>query len=140
MYYLIYSSKASDEMNESVLKEIMAKAEEKNKAQNITGLLVYFNGTFIQMLEGKEDDVLDTFDRIEDDSRHEQIIKLFSGNTDKRHFPNWKMSLQVVDKATFSKIGSYKSLDNGDRFLQEIDDNHIGLKMLAYFYEMKKNQ
>lgn len=130
MYYLIYSSKATDEMNDSVLMEIMAKAEEKNKAQHITGLLVYFNGTFIQMLEGKEDDVLDTFDRIENDSRHEQIIKLFSGKTDKRHFPNWKMSLQVVDEATFSKIDSYESLDDGDRFLREVKDDHIGLKCL----------
>jgi hypothetical protein len=97
-----------------------------------------FNGTFIQILEGKEDDVLDTFDRIQDDSHHEQIIKLFSGNTDKRHFPNWKMSLQVLDESTFSN--SYESLDDGDRFLKEVNDDHIGIKMLAYFYDMKKNQ
>ena len=71
MYYLIYSSKASDGMNETDLKQILAKAEEKNKKQNITGLLVYFNGTFIQMLEGKKEDVLETFERIEDDDRHE---------------------------------------------------------------------
>ena len=75
-------------MNEIDLKEILAKADEKNKKQNITGPLVYFNGTFIQMLEGKKEDVLETFERIGDDDRHEQIIKLFFGDTDKRHFPN----------------------------------------------------
>ena len=125
-------------MGESALQEIMAKAEEKNKLQNITGLLVYFDGTFIQMLEGKKEDVLETFERIGDDDRHEQIIKLFFGDTDRRHFPNWKMALQVVDEATFSKIDSYESLDEGDRFLQELNDDHVGLKMLRYFYEMKK--
>ncbi|MFM1875254.1 MAG: hypothetical protein RL266_991 [Bacteroidota bacterium] len=118
----------------------MAKAEQRNKQQNITGLLVYFDGSFIQMLEGAEEDVLDTFDRIKGDSRHEQIIKLFSGETDKRHFPNWKMALEVVDRAKFSEIDSYESLDEGDRFLNQIDDAHMGLKMLRYFYEIKKKQ
>ena len=125
-------------MNETDLKEILAKAEEKNKKQNITRLLVYFDGTFIRMLEGKQVDVLETFERIEDDDRHEQIIKLFFGDTDKRHFPNWKMALQVLDEATFSRIESYESLAEGDRFLQELNDDHAGLKMLRYFYEMKK--
>ena len=125
-------------MNETDLKEILAKADEKNKKQNITGLLVYFDGTFIQMLEGKKEDVLETFERIGDDDRHEQIIKLFFGDTDKRHFPNWKTALQVLDEATFSKIESYESLAEGNRFLQELNDDHVGLKMLRYFYEMKK--
>lgn len=90
------------------------------------------------MLEGKKEGVLETFERIGDDDRHEQIIKLFFGDTDKRHFPNWKMALQVLDEATFSKIESYESLAEGDRFLQELNDDHVGLKMLRYFYEMKK--
>jgi hypothetical protein len=138
MYYLIYSSTASDDMNESVLKEILSEAERCNKLQNITGLLVYFDGSFIQMLEGKEEDVIETFERIKGDPRHVQIIKLFSGDVDKRHFLSWKMSLEVLDKAAFSNIEAYESLDEGDQFLQHLDDEHIGLKMLRYFYEMKR--
>jgi hypothetical protein len=138
MYYLIYSSTASDDMNESVLKEILSEAERCNKLQNITGLLVYFGSSFIQMLEGKEEDVLETFERIKGDPRHERIIQLFSGDADRRHFPNWKMALEVVDKTAFSNIESYESLSEGNQFLQDLDDGHIGLKMLRYFYEMKR--
>jgi len=138
MYYLIYSSKASDEASELVLRGILAKAEEKNKQYGITGLLIHFNGSFIQMLEGKEEDVLATFERIKNDSRHDQIIKLFNGETDKRHFPNWKMAMEVVDKETFSKIDSYESLADGNQFLEEVNDDHLGLKMLRYFYELRK--
>ncbi len=138
MYYLIYSSKESESTTELELKQIMEQSEKNNKRQNITGLLIYFHGTFIQMLEGTEKDVLETFGRIENDPRHEQIIKLFSGETDKRHFPNWKMALQVVDEETFRKIESYESLSEGDLFLQHMTDDNLGLKMLRYFYEMSK--
>lgn len=138
MYYLIYSSVASEKLDEKSLEEILVTAELRNKQFNITGLLVFFDGTFIQMLEGDEEDVLNTFERIEDDPRHDQVIKLFSGQTDKRHFPDWKMALQVVDKATFSSIEAYEPLSEAERFLNEVNDDHIGLKMLAYFYEMKK--
>lgn len=138
MYYLIYSSKESESTTELELKQIMEQSEKNNKRQNITGLLIYFHGTFIQMLEGTEKDVLETFGRIENDPRHEQIIKLFSGETDKRHFPNWKMALQVVDEETFKKIESYESLSEGDLFLQHMTDDNMGLKMLRYFYEMSK--
>ena len=138
MYYLIYSSKESECTTELELKQIMEQSEKNNKRQNITGLLIYFHGTFIQMLEGTEKDVLETFGRIENDPRHELIIKLFSGETDKRHFPNWKMALQVVDEETFKKVESYESLSEGDLFLQHMTDDNMGLKMLRYFYEMSK--
>ena len=138
MYYLIYSSKESESTTELELKQIMEQSEKNNKRQNITGLLIYFHGTFIQMLEGTEKDVLETFGRIENDPRHELIIKLFSGETDKRHFPNWKMALQVVDEETFKKVESYESLSEGDLFLQHMTDDNMGLKMLRYFYEMSK--
>ena len=138
MYYLIYSSKESECTTELELKQIMEQSEKNNKRQNITGLLIYFHGTFIQMLEGTEKDVFETFGRIENDPRHEQIIKLLSGETDKRHFPNWKMALQVVNEETFKRIESYESLSEGDLFLQHISDDSIGLKMLRYFYEMSK--
>jgi hypothetical protein len=81
-------------------------------------------------LKGEEEDVLEAFERIKGHPRHVQIIKLVSGDVDKRHFLSWKMSLEVLDKATFSNIEVYESLDEGDQFIQRLDDEHIGLKML----------
>ena len=46
--------------------------------------------------------------------------------------------MEVVDKETFSKIDSYESLAEGNQFLEEVKDDHLGLKMLRYFYELRK--
>lgn len=138
MFYLIYSSKAVPQISENELRDIISAAERNNRENNITGLLIFYNGTFIQMLEGDESAVMETFDKIEEDERHTAVLKLFSGNEEKRHFPDWKMALRVVDEATFNKIDAYETLEEGDRFLNQINDDHIGLRMLRYFYDMKK--
>jgi hypothetical protein len=49
------------------------------------------------------------------------------------------MAMQIVDDATFSQIENYQPLEEGHRFLSELNDDHIGLKMLAYFNGMQKN-
>lgn len=136
-YYLIYSSKAVPGITEKHLQDIIRQAETKNDLKGITGMLVYHDRTFIQMLEGNEQAVRETFDRITEDYRHTAVIELFSGYENKRHFADWNMALEVVDDATFSKIGAYRTLEDGDRLLHQVDDGHIGLKMLRYFYEMR---
>lgn len=138
MYFVIYSSKAAQNISQEELHKILESSEKNNKVSDITGMLILYNDTFIQMLEGEEEDVLNTYERIAKDDRHDSVLKLFEGYTDKRHFPDWKMALEVVDEDYFREIDAYESLSEGDKFLQNVDDDHIGLKMLRFFYEQKK--
>ncbi|MBI1287671.1 MAG: blue light sensor protein [Flavobacteriales bacterium] len=138
MFYLIYSSKAVPGLKESDLKNILASAQRRNSENDITGLLIFHEGTFIQMLEGNEQTVMDTFERIEEDDRHTAVLRLFSGNEENRHFPDWKMALKVVDESEFEAIGAFTSLEEGNRLLHQVKEDHIGLKMLRYFYQLKE--
>lgn len=138
MYFIIYSSKAAQNISQEELHKILESSEKNNKVSDITGMLILYNDTFIQMLEGEEEDVLNTYERIAKDDRHDSVLKLFEGYTDKRHFPDWKMALEVVDEDYIREIDAYESLSEGDKFLQNVDDDHIGLKMLRFFYEQKK--
>ena len=140
MYFIIYSSKANHDISEEELHDILEKSKKNNESNGITGMLILYKDTFIQMLEGEEDIVEETFERISNDQRHDTVLTLFSGESDKRHFPDWKMALEVVDEDYFRKIDSYESLDEGDKFLHQIKDDHIGLKMLSFFYDQKKNE
>ena len=139
MYFIIYSSKVIQNISEDELRSILESSKKNNETNGITGLLILYKDTFIQMLEGKESDVRDTFERIKQDSRHDSVITVFSGVTHKRHFPNWKMALEVLNESVFRKIDAYESLSEGDSFLNEVQDDHIGLKMLSFFYDQKKN-
>lgn len=135
MYFLIYSSMASPEIEESDLKDIIVSAEKNNNQDEITGMLIFHDGTFFQMLEGSKEKVHAAFEKIQDDPRHSAIIKLFEGETSKRHFPDWKMALKVVHPEEFEQIKAYETIEEGNRFLSEIDDDHIGLNMLRFFYD-----
>ena len=138
MYFIIYSSKANHDISEGDLHKILEDSKRHNESKGITGMLIFYKDTFIQMLEGEEEDVVSTYERIKEDDRHDTVLKLFEGYTSKRHFPDWKMALEVVDEGYFREIDAYESLDEGDKFLHEVEDDHIGLKMLAFFYDQKK--
>lgn len=139
MYFIVYSSKANHDLSEEELHKILKHSKEYNRRNNITGLLILYNDTFFQMLEGEEEVVKATYERIRNDERHDTVLLLFSGESDKRHFPDWKMALEVVDEDYFRQIDAYENLSEGDKFLNEVNDEHIGLKMLRFFYDQKKN-
>ena len=136
MYYLIYTSTARSETDEVELYDILTTSVKKNEKFNITGLLIYHEGSFIQMLEGDQENVDDIYDSIKVDNRHHNVIKLISGQSEKRYFPDWSMALKVTHKKTFLEIKSYKSIIDSSKFLQGIQNDHIGLQLLRFFYEV----
>ena len=54
MFRLIYVSTARELMDKDALLGILAKAREKNARLGITGMLLYKDGNFLQLLEGEE--------------------------------------------------------------------------------------
>jgi hypothetical protein len=54
---LVYVSVARELMSDEDLKAILEVARRKNAERNITGMLLYRSGYFIQALEGEEADV-----------------------------------------------------------------------------------
>ena len=65
MNYLIYISTAVKLMTDAELISILADSRDNNKLKNITGMLLYGDGTFIQVLEGGKKDITDTYHKIE---------------------------------------------------------------------------
>ena len=61
MIQLIYTSQSAYEMTLDQLQEIAHKSQNKNMTKGITGILLYRNGTFLQVLEGEDDDVVTLF-------------------------------------------------------------------------------
>ena len=64
MFYLIYISSAVKLMNDDELLFMLEQAREKNLRLGLTGMLLYKNGSFMQMLEGDKQTVLDLYDTI----------------------------------------------------------------------------
>ncbi len=135
MYYLIYISAAKLGVDEVEMHEILTESVRNNELHELTGLLVYNDGMFIQMLEGGRTSVELIYEKIKKDVRHFDVRTLSDGNSTKRHFPNWRMALGVTHEKTFRQLEAFENLEEASDFLQGIPDDHIGIRLLRYFYE-----
>lgn len=91
-FRLIYSSEAAPGLATAELEEMLAESRIRNQVHGITGVLVFVEGAFLQILEGEKEDVLDLMQRIERDSRHRGIKVFYEEEVEERAFASWSMA------------------------------------------------
>lgn len=98
------------------IKDLYTKAKRNNYKNNISGILIYHKGNYLQVLEGHENDVDKTFDRITKDERHKNIIKVININVEQRIFEDYSFGFTVVKSSSeFDELTEYLSwLKNAD--------------------------
>ncbi|PWN19056.1 BLUF-domain-containing protein [Microstroma glucosiphilum] len=95
---LVYTSSAKIRyLPRSELEGILASSRKTNARNDITGLLMYRDGSFAQFLEGPRSAVLDTFARIRADRRHRGVIVVLKRPVEKRDFAEWRMGFRDMD-------------------------------------------
>lgn len=104
MYQLIYASQSVHYFAKPEINTLVNHANERNRALGITGILIYLDGEFIQLLEGEKDKVHFLMAMIEKDSRHHSINILKQHEIEKRQFKQWNMASQFMTKSLMSYI------------------------------------
>ena len=102
LIHLLYVSLLRDG-DESVLPAILESARRHNARQGITGMLLYRNGHFLQVLEGDAAPVHETFSRILLDERHRYVCKLDELRVEHRCFGQWTMGFQALQGLELSR-------------------------------------
>lgn len=75
----------------SDMTKLLTVSARNNLRDRITGLLVYHDGLFVQVLEGPRDKVLSCYDRITSDNRHRDLEVLIDEGVNRRLFPRWDL-------------------------------------------------
>ena len=91
-YRLVYSSEAAPDLKPAELEGMLAESRIRNKAHGISGVLVFVDGAFLQVLEGEKNDVLDLMGRIDRDPRHRGVKVFYEQEVDERAFTSWSMA------------------------------------------------
>ena len=91
MFRLIYSSTLAVPMTETLIEEIVSVSARNNEQVDITGVLLFAEDHFMQVLEGPKAHVETTIQKIVNDSRHIGVRILFKGSARERSFPDWHM-------------------------------------------------
>lgn len=96
---LIYVSNAHHEMAAAELEAILEVAARENAARGITGMLLYANGSFLQILEGDPATVDGLIERISRDPRHANIFVIAREAIAERSFARWSMGFKRLGSA-----------------------------------------
>ena len=134
---IIYASASATKMDADELNEILRAARENNAAADISGMLVYHAGSFLQVLEGPADAVSALFEKIERDPRHGRIDVLFRDTIPAKEFEDWSMG--YVDAS--GEAGAYEGYVDYLRDLERMTlDGTRGRRILKMFQEGRWRQ
>lgn len=95
VWSLVYHSRASRPMSDDDLDELQRTAAARNRAEGLTGLLIYDNGRFFQWIEGPEAGLERVWTSIQRDRRHGEVDLLGRHPSPMRCFGDWDMKLST---------------------------------------------
>ena len=86
---LSYLSEAISDMSFLGLMRLLESARAFNQTNGISGILLYDNQQFGQIIEGERASVMKAWKRIQEDKRHHRIELLEIREISERSFPDW---------------------------------------------------
>ena len=92
LHLLRYQSTAQLSLTDKDLQALLTKARAFNKLNQISGMLLYRAGQFVQVLEGEEDVLRSLYNKIACDPRHTNVLKLADEPLHQRGFAGWSMA------------------------------------------------
>ena len=92
------------------LDQILTSARRRNLAEDITGMLLYYRGEFVQILEGRKKSVENVYEKfICPDPRHTSLNKVLENAIPYRSFSEWTMGFvgehEIQSRMPFSLAG-----------------------------------
>lgn len=135
MYYLVYVSYATKPFKEKGLQKLLVRCRNNNKINGITGILLYFEGKFVQILEGEKEKVKSLFEKIQKDRRHHKVCRILEGPMEERNFPNFLMGSRIIDDETFTKLSGFKDVSEFFKYPDVQNQDHPAMVFLMLFKE-----
>ena len=87
LYTLVYVSTASQPLSTGQIGRLLERARQRNRELEVTGVLLYSDGHFMQCLEGPAGSLATVYERIKCDSLHFGMVDLLREPIRLREFP-----------------------------------------------------
>jgi blue light- and temperature-responsive anti-repressor len=134
----IYASAAQNEFSKDDLSALLKDARQNNYEKNVSGMLLYQNRAFFQILEGPAQEVNKLYEKISLDPRHFRITKILETTIEERSFAEWTMGYANVTYTDLAKIDGLNDFFMGNASFLELKSSRA-LKLLEAFKEGRWN-
>jgi CheY-like chemotaxis protein len=136
MRQVIYSSRRSPDFSLMDIIEMLEKAQASNAESGISGILLFGNDYFLQVIEGFDGPVSALRDKVLKDPRHQDIVVHVDHKISSLTFTMWKMSFIALDFSKVSRGGHALSKNFTPNQLKPEEASKLLLKMETLLSEV----
>lgn len=137
VYFLVYASvPAQLAVSKAELLSLLEVSRRNNGRVGVTGMLLYKEGLFLQLLEGEESVAKQLYTKISLDPRHHSLAVVVDGRTDRRLFPDWSMSFCNLDDPALAQTPGFSQFMNSAGKMDHPSDDPDGcLRLFRLFHD-----
>lgn len=110
LYQIAYVSLSKEPLQPKLLSDILNVSQRNNGRDGITGVLMYHDRIFFQVLEGERSVVESCYRRIYDDPRHNNFSIVLEDTIESLTFSDWAMGYAGPDEIRGHTKNSLQSL------------------------------
>ena len=116
IYCLVFTSVATRKISDEDLKGLLDKSRQYNLALNITGMLLYLDPYFMQILEGDESIIDEKFKKISNDEMHHKVSLIYKQPIEERSFSKGTMGFNKIGIEYFEDAENLIEIYKNDAF------------------------
>lgn len=133
---LVYLSIRDTSCSNEEVSQILEASVANNGKRDITGVLVYSQTKFLQVLEGNQHHIMTLFDQIKKDQRHSNALLLSAKQIDTRYFPSWQMVGKAIDTETYDFLTAMEEDEKKEfRALIHGESKNNAARMIAKLFK-----
>ena len=107
MHQLIYTSRATFALMDDDLLALLRWSRQWNEKEGVTGVLLYGDAQFVQVIEGSKEKVEYLYGHIIHDRRHYDLTELAYGPVTMRRFTQWTMGFHAATSEHLAQVRGY---------------------------------
>ena len=130
---IVYVSRAVKLMSSIDLSVLLKQSRKRNSELSLTGMLLYKDKSFIQLLEGPSESVKMVIECIKKDHRHVNFSALVNKDVNSRAFSQWSMSFVNLDVENNQPEGFVDYFSDASIVDDLIATPSKAVELLAYF-------
>ena len=131
---LLYHSRATRDMTDADLKELLEESRRLNKEHGVTGLLLYVSGLFMQCIEGGQAEIGQLAENIRRDDRNMEFTVLFDRSVAERAFPAWSMGFHAMSVEDLRAEEGFRDIRHAEDLAQVEHRDRMVFDMMQHFY------
>ncbi len=132
LYQLIYNSAATCTFTNDDLTRLLRAARHNNAKRGVTGMLLFIDGCFFQVLEGPQDVVDNLAEHIQNDPRHSKMTIIVREPIARRTFNDWSMGFTCVARREAESIDGLNDFFAAGKALTQLDNGRAKMLLRAF--------